>query len=445
MMRMTRSPKRGGAVLLAVKSLAYGGDGVARAEDGRAVFVRGGCPGDTVEAEIVADKGRFLRASVREVLDPSAQRVKPPCPYFGECGGCQWQHVSYAAQVSAKRQSVADALARIGHVSDYTLDDVVMGPESYGYRNKAEFTVGRVDGEMRLGYLTAGGRDLVNISSCLLLPASHRKAPGALAGVLRYLSNDTAADVSRVALRVAHRRSDVEVDLWGPPGGFPRQMAAKAFTSAVGANTVTRALLKGPAGERKVSRVEVLSGRGAWRERLGRYEYTVSAPSFFQVNTGAAERLVALVMEGLEPARKDRILDLYAGVGTFTLPLAAEAGETVAVEGEGSAIRDLRKNLEHARLRAVVVPGDATRALEGLGRFDGAVVDPPRSGMRASALHHLVASCPRRIVYVSCDPATLARDAALLRDAGYKLARVTPVDLFPQTYHVEAVALFIRS
>ena len=432
-------------MLLAVKSLAYGGDGVARADDGRAVFVRGGCPGDTVEAEVLADKGRFLKASVSEIVDASAQRVKAPCPYFGECGGCQWQHVAYSAQVAAKRQSLADALARIGHVSDYVLDEVVMGAEPYGYRNKAEFTVSRVGGSMRLGYLTPGGHDLVSISQCLLLPSSHRKAPGSLAGVVRYLSSDSTADVTRVALRVAHRRTDVEVDLWGPPGGFPRQMAAKAFTSAVGATTVTRALLKGRPGERKVSRVEVLSGRGVWRERLGRYEYSVSAPSFFQVNTTAAELLVTLVLEGLEPQRSDRVLDLYAGVGTFTLPLAAEAGETVAVEAEGSAIRDLRRNLEHARLRAVIVPGDAARALEGLGRFDAAVVDPPRSGMRASALHHLVAACPLRIVYVSCDPATLARDAGLLRDAGYSLARVTPVDLFPQTYHVEAVALFVRS
>ena len=432
-------------MLLAVKSLAYGGDGVARADDGRAVFVRGGCPGDTVQAEIVADKGRFLRASVSEVVDASSERVKPPCPYFGECGGCQWQHVSYAAQASAKRQSVADALARIGHVSDYRLDDVVMGPQPYGYRNKAEFTVSSNGGAPSLGYLTPGGHDLVPISQCLLLPQSHRKAPGALAGVLRYLDSDTMAPVSRVSLRVAHGRTDVEVDLWGPPGGFPRQMAAKAFTSAVGASTVTRALLKRGAAERKVTRVEVLSGRGAWRERLGRYEYSVSAPSFFQVNTAAAERLVGLVLEDLQPTRKDRILDLYAGVGTFTLPLASEAGETVAVEAEGSAIRDLRKNLERARLRAVVVPGDAARALAGLGRFDAAVVDPPRSGMRANALQHLVASGPRRIVYVSCDPATLARDASLLRDAGYKLTRVTPVDLFPQTYHVEAVALFVRA
>ncbi len=232
--------------------------------------------------------------------------------------------------------------------------------------------------------------------------------------------------------------------MWGPPGPFPRALGAKSLTSAVGATSVTRALLKGRPGERRVARVEVLSGRGFWRERLGDYDYAVSAPSFFQVNTAAAERLVALVLEGLQPTRKDRVLDLYAGVGTFTLPLAAVAAETVAIEAEGSAIRDLRRNLERARLGAVVVPGDAGRELDGLGRFDAAVVDPPRSGMKPAALRHLVASGPRRLVYVSCDPATLARDAAQLRDAGYQLVRATPVDLFPQTYHIETVALFSR-
>jgi 23S rRNA (uracil1939-C5)-methyltransferase len=432
-------------VRLTIQSLAYGGDAVARAEDGRAVFVHGGCPGDTVMVEVVADRGRYLKASVAEVLDPSPDRVDPPCPWFGRCGGCQWQHVSYGSQLAAKRQAVADALARIGHVSDYQLADPVMGASPYGYRNKAEFTVVREGDTVRVGYLAPGGHEVVPVNQCLMLPADHRKAPKALAGVARYLAGDTATQVSRIALRVAHNRPDVEVCLWGPPGPFPRSLGAKSFTSAVGASSVTRALLKGRPGERRVAKVEVLAGRGFWRERLGEHEYSVSSPSFFQVNTVAAERLIAVVLEELQPARKDRVLDLYAGVGTFTLPLAAVAGETVAVEAEGSAIRDLRRNLERARLRAVAVPGDVGRELDGLGRFDAAVVDPPRSGMKPAALKHLVASGPRRIVYVSCDPATLARDAGHLRDAGYKLVRVTPVDLFPQTYHIETVALFARA
>lgn len=430
---------------LNIASLAYGGDGVARAEDGRAVFVRGGCPGDTVQAEVTADKGRYLKAHVAEVVDASPDRVNAPCPWFGECGGCQWQHVSYQAQVAAKRQAVADALARIGHVSDYELRDVVLGSSPYGYRNKAEFTVVRRGDAVEVGYLAPGGHDVVQVSQCLMLPTAHRKAPKALAGVARYLSGDGVADVNRIALRVAHNGGDVEVDLWGPPGSFPRSLAAKTLTTAVNATSVTRALLKGRPGERRVAKVEVLAGKGYWRERLGDYDYLVSAPSFFQVNTSAAEQLVRIVLAQLQPSRKDRVLDLYAGVGTFTLPLAAEAGETVALEAEGSAIRDLRRNLERSRLGAVVVPGDVGRELAGLGRFDAAVVDPPRSGMRPGALKHLVASGPRRLAYVSCDPATLARDAALLREAGYSLRTATPVDLFPQTYHIETVALFTRS
>ena len=430
---------------LQIRSLAYGGDGVSRADDGRAVFVTGACPGDTVEADVVADHGRFLRAKVASVLDPSPQRVTPPCPYFGECGGCQWQHIAYDAQVSAKRQAVADALERIGHVSDYELCPTVVGTSPYGYRNKAEFTVCSESGEVRLGYLALGGHRVVPVAACLMLPAAYKKAPKALGGVLRFLSGDPASAVSRVSLRVAHNRPDVEVDLWGPPGPFPRPAAARAFTSAVGATSVTRALLKGRPGERRVARVEVLAGKGVWRERLGSLDYLVSAPSFFQVNTKAAEKLVALVLDDLQPSSRDRILDVYAGVGTFTLPLAARAGETVAIEVEGSAIRDLRRNVERSHLRTVIVPGDAGMQLEGLGRFDAAVVDPPRSGMRPAALRHLISSGPSRLVYVSCDPATLARDAAVLRSAGYELLRATPVDLFPQTYHIETVALFSRS
>jgi 23S rRNA (uracil1939-C5)-methyltransferase len=398
-----------------------------------------------VQAEVTSDKGRYLKATVCEVLDPSPERVNAPCPWFGECGGCQWQHVAYQAQVAAKRQAVADALARIGHVGDHRLNEVVLGSSAYGYRNKTEFTVVREQGSVRLGYLAPGGREVVQITQCLMLPTAHRKAPKALAGVARFLSGEGTAEVSRIALRVAHNRNDVEVDLWGPPGSFPRSLAAKSLTSAVNASSVTRALLKGRPGERRVAKVEVLAGKGFWRERLGDYDYLVSAPSFFQVNTSAAERLVGVVLDQLQPSRKDRVLDLYAGVGTFTLPLAAAAGETVALEAEGAAIRDLRRNLERSRLGAVVVPGDAGRELDGLGRFDAAVVDPPRSGMRPTALKHLVASGPRRLTYVSCDPATLARDAALLCDAGYRLEEVTPVDLFPQTYHIEAVALFTRS
>jgi 23S rRNA (uracil1939-C5)-methyltransferase len=182
-----------------------------------------------------------------------------------------------------------------------------------------------------------------------------------------------------------------------------------------------------------------------WRETIGDFEYRVSAPSFFQVNTAGAEALVELVTEALQPDGTDRVLDLYAGVGTFTLPLADAAGEVVAVEQNGHAIRDLRANLDVNGVPADVAPGDAARALADLGSFDLAVVDPPRAGMRPEALAALLATGARRIAYVSCDPATLARDAATMAASGYTAVRATPVDMFPQTYHVETVAVFDKT
>ncbi len=203
-------------------------------------------------------------------------------------------------------------------------------------------------------------------------------------------------------------------------------------------------MTKGPAKERRIAGVEVLSGKGHWRERLGGSTMTISAPSFFQVNTKAAEKLIELVLAALEPDGSDRVLDLYAGAGTFTLPLAEAAGEVVAVESAGSAVRDLRRNLESAELYADVIGGDALRELPSIGHIDSAVVDPPRSGLHADAARALAATRVRTIAYVSCDPATLARDCVALADCGYTLTSATPIDLFPQTFHIETVATFRR-
>jgi len=429
---------------LRVDSLAYGGDAVARAEDGRVVFVRYGCPGDVVEVESLEEHNRHIVATIREVVEPSPQRVKPPCPYFGRCGGCQWQHIAYPTQLAAKRQSVLDALVRIGGIAEPVVADTLPSPAEYGYRNRIELTVTDTPTGLRLGYAELHSDQILPVDVCLLPPKRLQKAPKALAGGLRYLSGRGEVELARVSLRSAARYSDVAVDLWGPPSGFPRQMAAKVLRDAVRASSITRVLFKGPLKERRVSKVEVLSGRGFWRERLGEESYVVSAPSFFQVNTAVAERLVALALDELECDGTDRVLDLYAGVGTFTLPLANLAEEVVAVEGSSSAIGDLRRNLEEAQLYAEVVGGDAARELPDLGHFDKALIDPPRGGLQPAALDALVAAGPSRIVYVSCDPATLARDARRLLDAGYSLRRATPVDMFPQTYHVETVALFER-
>ncbi|MBA4370297.1 MAG: 23S rRNA (uracil(1939)-C(5))-methyltransferase RlmD [Coriobacteriaceae bacterium] len=437
------SKAMGACVRVRIDSLAHGGAGVGRDADGRAVFVRGGCPGDLVEASVDADKGRYLLATVAEVLEPSPSRVTAPCPYFGTCGGCQWQHVDYAEQLRGKRGIVADAIERIARLDPDVVGDVVPSPEPYSYRNKVELAVRSTGGRLRLGFLAEHSHDLVEVDACLLLPESARRAPKALAGALRFLAGRLGTPVERVAYRVS-ARGDAEVALWSAPGPFGRSAVARVIRDAVSATGVTRVLFKGDAKERRASKVEVLSGRGWWQECLGRYDYAVSSPSFFQVNTAAAELLVDEVILAAAPDGSDRVLDVFSGVGTFTLPLAEHAGATVAVESSAFALRDLRRNLESARLEADIAPGDAERVLEGVGPVDVAVVDPPRSGMERPALARVLACGPERLVYVSCDPATLARDAAMVTASGLTLVSVTPVDLFPQTSHVESVALFER-
>lgn len=431
---------------LYIESLAYGGDAIARLEDGRTAFVTGGCPGDTVEAELTSDQGRFVRAVVREVLEPSPDRVKPPCPYFGVCGGCNWQHVSYERQLASKRTAVVDALARIGGVADAEslVAETVPSPLQYGYRNKIELVVDTTSGRPRLGFHRAGSDGFVPVDSCMLLPPAHTKDPKALAGALRYVVGDQDLAITRVGIRVATHTKDVEIAVWTSPGAFPRRMAATTLGTAVNASSIVRVLVKGEAKARKVTGVEVLAGSGSWRERLLGTVMTVSAPSFFQVNTKAAEKLLRLALDGLAVDGTDRVLDLYSGAGTFTLPLADVAGETVAIESASSAVKDLRRNLENAQVWADVIGGDAARELATIGHVDAIVVDPPRSGLHPDAVVSMAATGATRIAYVSCDPATLARDTKALTQNGYRLERATPVDLFPQTYHIETVAIFVR-
>ena len=428
-----------------IDSLAHGGDAIARLDDGRVAFVRGGCPGDLAQVEVVRDHRRHVEARILTVLEPSPDRVEAPCPYFGECGGCQWQHVSDAAQRHAKRRIVADSLSRIARL-DVDVAHTVTSSAAYGYRNKIELVVGGSGRDLSLGYHRLGEATLVPVESCLLLPRGSRRAPRSLTGALRYLAGRHGdLGLRRVALRTSTETGDVEVALWTEPGSFPRRIVARALSDAVGAGGVVRVLTKGPDKERRVTGVEALSGRGAWRETLAGRKLLVSAPSFFQVNTASAETLVESVLHELAPGPRDRLLDLYAGVGTFTLPAASRSGEVVAVEASRHALADLRRNLERTGLDADVVGGDATRELPALGTFDLAIVDPPRSGLDADAITALSSAGPRKIAYVSCDPATLARDAARLSAHGYALVSVTPHDLFPQTYHVESAAIFERT
>lgn len=420
---------------------------IGRLDSGKTVFVPYGCPGDTVEVEITDEKERYAIGTITNIVESSPHRIEPTCPYFGECGGCDWQHIDYPTQLQAKRDIVVNAFQRIGKLPDTAaaVSPTVAPSREYHYRNKIELVCATVNGKLELGYHKRGTNQIVSVDACPLLSKKGRKLPKALKGLLRYLSGNEDLGIERVAIRCALNSSDIEVALYTGATHFPRAMVTTMLKQTCPeVKSIVRVLMKDKAGTRKVSSVEVLAGKGFWREEIGKQQYMVSAPSFFQVNTKGAEALVDTVLSYLEPDGTDIALDLYSGVGTFTLPLSELAGDTMAIESYGPAVRDLRRNLDASQLWADVIGGDAAREIADAGHVDIAVVDPPRAGLASEVIDALIQNKPRKLAYVSCDPATLARDARLLVDGGFVIEQVIPVDMFPQTHHVETVVLMSR-
>ena len=431
---------------VSIDRMSYGSAAVGRLADGKTVFVEGAVPGDVAEVEVVEAKPRFARATVARLVESSPDRVAPPCA--AGCGGCSWAPMAYPAQLAAKRANVADALVRTGRVDPVRAEEIVApcvpSKREWGYRNKLELACG-ADGAGRLvlGMRPEGSAEVVPLEACPLANRLIEKAPKALRGALRFLSGNEDLGIFRVGVRGSLRTKDVEVALWTAPGPFPRAAAAKTLAQACKNTSLVRVVAE-PGRARKVKKVEAIAGKGCWEEELAGARFLTSAPSFFQVNTAQAERLVALVQEGLELEEGDYVADLYAGGGTFSVPLAAAGADVVAVESAGSSVRDLRRNAERAGVDIEVIGGDTARELPELGDLDALVVDPPRAGLAEGVVDSIAAAAPRRVAYVSCDPATWARDVARFEAAGYRLARATPVDLFPQTYHVEVVSIFTR-
>ena len=440
----------GREVELDVERMSYGPDAVGRDADGKTVFVSGAVAGDRVRAVVDREEERWAHARVSEVLLASPDRVTPACPFAAVCGGCPWAALSYPAQASAKRAGVVDALARIGRMGAERTEElvapIVSPSEPWGYRNKVELAVARAGGRLALGMHGAGEGEIVRVKSCMLLDKAHAGAVKSVAGALSFIANGHGLELERVGIRVSRRTKEVEVALWDRPGPFPRAQVAKVLADALRPTSVVRVMQKGPAKARKIAGVECLSGAGSWGEAVGDERMRVSAPSFFQVNTKGAEKLVELVLEALRPEPDEEAMDLYCGAGTFTLPLARRAGFVSAVESYGPAVRDLRRNLEKAGLDNVdPIGGDAGREFPDTDA-DVIVVDPPRAGLAADVVRRLSEQPARAIAYVSCDPATLARDLARFAEAGtFAPVRVTPVDLFPQTFHVETVTLLERA
>lgn len=373
--------------------MAPTGEALGRAE-GLVIFVPYGLPGEKVEIEIVHQRRNFARAHLLRVIEPVAARVTPPCPHVGRCGGCQWQHIDYAAQVQFKTEIVREQLTRMGKFSQPPVQPCLPCPKPFGYRNNIQLVMSP---RGRLGYRAAQSHYVVEIDRCPIADESMNE----------WLAKARPANPQRLHPNAAAH----EVDL------------------RIGVQT----------GERSFDTRQTI------HERVGEWTFQVSPEAFFQVNTAMAEVLVQQVLAYAKLKPSDRVLDLYSGVGLFTAPLAAQAQQVVGIEASPIAVRDAQHNLASlANVR--IIEADVALAL---GRssvkqqaWDVVVLDPPRAGVERPALELMAALQAPRIVYVSCDPATLARDARYLCDHGYVLRAAQPLDMFPQTYHVETIAYF---
>jgi len=451
--------RKGQEVTLAVADLAFGGKAVSRVE-GLAVFVSGACPGDRVRARILRRKKNFAEARLLEVLEPGPHRVDPPCPYSGTCGGCAWQFVAYGRQLEEKRRQVADALAHIGGLREIPVAEPIASPIIFGYRNKMEFSCSDRrwflspeepgDRGFALGLHVPGTFDrIIDIEACLLMPGegnrlladvrAYMKASGAPpyglrshSGFWRFLvlRHSRSRDEWMVNLVTASEDRKILLPL---AEGLRRDHPS--VVSVV--NNVTARRAGVATGEYEVP----LSGASTLREKIGPLQFEISANSFLQTNTEGAALLYEVVRRkaGLEGG--ERVADLYSGVGAIAMVLSDRAAEVVGIEVVESAVRDAEAN---CRLNGITncrfIHADANLAFDRIPfRPDLLVVDPPRAGMHPDVLGKVLSLAPSRILYVSCNPSTLARDLGLMAEA-YRVREVQPVDLFPHTTPVESVA-----
>ena len=392
--------------------MAHGGEAVAR-HDGKAYFIPGAMPGEVVEATVVEDKGSWARTALVEVLVASPDRRTPPCPYAQDCGGCQWQFASEQPQRRWKRETVVGQLQHLGKIADPIVHETVEPGHGLGYRNRMDFHVA----EGKPALFRSRSNDLVPLGSCMLM-VDELQDTFARLGDLTGVEKLTLRAGTRTGKRVAVIEGEV-----------PEQIAD--WDAAV--------------VHKKGNSLTPLLGDRVFTEIVGGVVFEIPADGFFQNNTEGADALVQLVRDVLEVAEDETLLDGYCGVGLFGATVGQDAARVIGIESTPGAAKYARSNMTAAGVENHIIAGSFTKDIDKLDEYwDVAVVDPPRKGLGQRGVEAVTAAMPRRIAYVACDPASLARDARLLESYGYEFIEATPVDMFPQTYHIEIVARFDR-
>jgi len=484
-------PERGDRLELTTDSLAFEGKAVARREDGYVIFVDGAIAGERIIAEIKKAKGSFAKAKVTEILEAGPERRTPICPYFGICGGCALQHLTYEAQLRWKKQQVIDLFERVGKIANPPVRNIIPAESEYYYRNKMEFSFsderwlteeeiasGDVQDRFALGLHVRERFDRVIDTNVCFLPNRHvtdilnftrefailnklgvysnrqdrrgsqseQHPPSTLLdsvedGFLRFLVIKTSHATGETMVNLVTSREEPDILV-----AFTRELVQSIPQVTTVVNNINSKRSQVAVGEYEI----IYHGDGTIRDSIGRATYRISANSFFQANTPQAERLYEIAANFAELKPTDELWDLYCGTGTISLFVANRVKHVLGVELVESAIADARSNAEANGVQNVdFIASDLRHALtrpdflSEHSKPNVLIIDPPRSGMHPDVIREVLKLHPERIAYISCNPATQARDIALLLE-GYELLELQPVDMFPQTYHIECVAKLHR-
>ncbi|MDD4960641.1 MAG: 23S rRNA (uracil(1939)-C(5))-methyltransferase RlmD [Candidatus Marinimicrobia bacterium] len=455
---------------LKIESIAFGGKGIAR-KDNFVIFVRDALPGQIVKALIIKKRSGFAEAIITDVIQHSPDEIPAPCPYFGDCGGCRFQNLAYPAQLAMKTAQVRETYAHLAGMPDIPILPALPAPEIYGYRNKMDFSTGVSrwiqkendrggDRDFAIGLHAPGRFDkILDIDACLLqdeernaifheireivreenLPLNN---PREQSGFLRNIVIRKGEHSGEIMVNIVTRYENKDLlDAWIAP----LTIKFPAICSVV--NNITNSMGDQSVGEKEV----LLFGKPVIHDCLGGKNYEIAANAFFQTNTRAAEQLYEVVLDFASPRETDVVWDFYCGTGSIALFIAEKVKKVYGFELVEDAVRNAKRNaVQNGVENCAFFTADLDRFLQqnpeliaGLEKPDLVIVDPPRSGLNPKFLQQLIGLRPPRIVYVSCNPATQARDIVLLSEAGYRTEKIQPVDMFPHTAHIESVALLL--
>jgi 23S rRNA (uracil1939-C5)-methyltransferase len=448
--------RQGEAVSIAITGLGHSGEGVGRIEN-YTVFVPGALPEETVVVEIKEVKKNYGKAKLLQVLTPSPDRITPPCAIYQECGGCQLQHLNYNAQMEKKRDTVVAAAQRIGKLGELMIHPTLPALNPWHYRNKMQLPLGCAADKFVVGCYAQGSHKIVPMDTCLIQHDLNNQIATVLPKIMDELGLSVYNAVSHQGVlryvmgRVGTATGEVMIVLVTATDHLPQQekLVAKVREQIPTVTSLIHNINKQATNVMLGRKTRVIWGADHITDKLGDLVFRISPHSFFQVNTAQAQLLYEQALRYANLTGTETVIDAYCGTGTISLFLARQARQVYGIEIIEAAIADAKGNATANGIsNAEFIVGDATEVLPELYKQgvkpDVIVVDPPRAGCSAAVLKTFAVLQPQRIVYVSCNASSLARDLALLSELGYETKEIQPVDMFPQTYHVEAIALIQR-